>query len=244
MAIRDKDGDALDGSKNYRLTVPANAPAAQYWSAVVYDRATHALIRNALRLSRSSQNPDLQKNADGSVDVYFGPKVPPGKQTNWIDQSGRKVRSPVSGLRPAKVPVRQDVAVAGHREGRDAIEIGAARRGTMKNSVITSLAVVTLAALAFSHPAGAQTTAPASTTMSAEQAREENAYAVGLQVYLWGFPLHYYNRSIPKSVEAGGMYINDFRKFTELKTAKDRFVVTPNNVTIDAYSAFDVTAEP
>jgi hypothetical protein len=79
--------------------------------------------------------------------------------------------------------------------------------------------------------------------MTAEQAREENAYAVGLQAYLWGFPLRYYSRTIPKSVEVGGVYINDFRKFTELKTAKHKFVVTPNNVTIDAYAAFDVTAE-
>ena len=55
MSIRDKTGQPLDGSKTYRLTVPANAPAKQYWSAVVYDRATHALIRNATRLSRSSQ---------------------------------------------------------------------------------------------------------------------------------------------------------------------------------------------
>jgi hypothetical protein len=85
MSIRDKDGEAFDGSKNYRLIVPANAPVAQYWSAVAYDRATHALIRNASRLSRSSQNPDLQKNADGSVDVYFGPKAPAGKQANWIE---------------------------------------------------------------------------------------------------------------------------------------------------------------
>ena len=84
MAIRDKTGAPFDGSKNYRLTVPANSPVKQYWSAVVYDRATHALIRNASRLSRSSQNPDLQKNTDGSVDVYFGPKAPAGKQTNWI----------------------------------------------------------------------------------------------------------------------------------------------------------------
>jgi hypothetical protein len=83
-SIRDKAGAALDGSKNYRLTLPANAPATQYWSAVVYDRATHALIRNASRLSRSSQNPDLQKNADGTVDVFFGPKAPAGKQANWI----------------------------------------------------------------------------------------------------------------------------------------------------------------
>jgi hypothetical protein len=42
----------------------------------------------------------------------------------------------------------------------------------------------------------------------------------------------------------GGADLNAFRKFTALKTAKDRFVVTPNNVTIDAYANFDVTAEP
>jgi hypothetical protein len=84
MAIRDKAGQSLDGGSTYRLTVPANAPATQYWSTVVYDRATHALIRHAARLSRSSQTPQLQKNADGSVDVYFGPKAPAGKETNWI----------------------------------------------------------------------------------------------------------------------------------------------------------------
>ena len=69
LAIRDEAGAALDGGKDYHLNVPANAPASQYWSTVVYDCATHALVRNAPRLSRSSQNPDLQKNADGSVDV-------------------------------------------------------------------------------------------------------------------------------------------------------------------------------
>ena len=45
MTIRDKDGKPFDGSGTYRLTVPANAPVKLYWSATVYDRATHALIR-------------------------------------------------------------------------------------------------------------------------------------------------------------------------------------------------------
>jgi hypothetical protein len=35
-------------------------------------------------------------------------------------------------------------------------------------------------------------------TMPAEKAREENAYAIGLQAYLWGFQLHEYNRTTPK----------------------------------------------
>jgi hypothetical protein len=87
MDIRDKAGEALDGANAYRLTVPANAPVRQYWSATVYDRVTHTLIRDQKTVSRSSQSPGLQKNADGSVDVYFGPKAPAGKEPNWVPTS-------------------------------------------------------------------------------------------------------------------------------------------------------------
>jgi hypothetical protein len=89
MAIADKDGRLLDGRAVYRLVVPANAPVRQYWSATVYDRATHAPIRNARWPSRSSQTPGLQKNADGSVDVYFAPEAPVGKESNWVPTNAR-----------------------------------------------------------------------------------------------------------------------------------------------------------
>ena len=84
MTIVDKDGQALDGGSTYRLTVPANAPVKLYWSATAYDRATHALIRDLPWSSRASNTPGLTKNADGSVDVYFGPKAPAGKESNWV----------------------------------------------------------------------------------------------------------------------------------------------------------------
>jgi hypothetical protein len=87
MGIRDKVGEAFDGGKTYRLTVPANVPVRQYWSATVYNRATHTLIREQKTLSRSSQNLGLQKNADGSVDIYFGPNAPVGKEANWVPTS-------------------------------------------------------------------------------------------------------------------------------------------------------------
>jgi len=64
--------------------VPPNPPVAQYWSATVYDRASHALVRDLPRASRSSQIPEMQKNADGSVDVYFAPQAPAGKESNWV----------------------------------------------------------------------------------------------------------------------------------------------------------------
>jgi hypothetical protein len=84
MTIKDKEGKAFDGGSTYRLTVPANAPVKQFWSATVYDRATHALIRDMKWSSRSSQTPGIERNADGSVDVFFGPKSPGGKESNWV----------------------------------------------------------------------------------------------------------------------------------------------------------------
>ncbi|RVI64097.1 DUF1254 domain-containing protein [Sinorhizobium meliloti] len=84
MAIVDKDGKPFNGDSTYRLIVPANPPVRLYWSATVYDRATHALIREMPKSAVSSLTPGLTKNADGSVDVYFGPKSPAGKEANWV----------------------------------------------------------------------------------------------------------------------------------------------------------------
>lgn len=84
FASRDSKGESLNGANNYRLHVPPNAPVHQYWSVVLYDFETHALIRDMPWSSRSSLGTDLVKNADGSVDVYFGPRAPTGKEANWI----------------------------------------------------------------------------------------------------------------------------------------------------------------
>jgi hypothetical protein len=75
---------SFDGGSTYRLHVPANPPVRLYWSATAYNRATHAFIREMPSLSSSSVTPGLQKNPDGSMDVYFGPKAPAGKESNWV----------------------------------------------------------------------------------------------------------------------------------------------------------------
>ena len=81
--IKDKNGESYDGSRTYRLQVPPDGPIDQ-WSLTAYDRDTHALIRNVDRAGRASNAADLKKAADGSVDLYIGPKAPPGQDTNWI----------------------------------------------------------------------------------------------------------------------------------------------------------------
>ena len=84
MSFKDGEGKGFDGKSTYRLTVPPNAPVSLYWSATAYDRATHSLIRDQKWSSRSSLTPGLAKNADGSVDVYFAPQAPAGKEANWV----------------------------------------------------------------------------------------------------------------------------------------------------------------
>jgi hypothetical protein len=81
----DADGDALLGGNNYRLHIGPNPPAANFWSVTVYDIENRLIIRNDMeRSDRSSRTEGLINNADGSVDLYFGPKAPQGKEANWI----------------------------------------------------------------------------------------------------------------------------------------------------------------
>jgi hypothetical protein len=86
ITIADVDGNPLDGSNAYRLLVPPSAPVKQYWSAVAYDRETHALIRNVGRASRSSLSPELAKEPDGSIELVLAP-IAPSVNANWIPTS-------------------------------------------------------------------------------------------------------------------------------------------------------------
>ncbi|MGB5350894.1 MAG: DUF1254 domain-containing protein [Polyangiales bacterium] len=81
----DADGKALMGGKNYRLRIEPDPPAANFWSVTVYDIENRLIIRNKIKRSdRSSRTEGLLTNPDGSVDLYFGPKAPKGKEVNWI----------------------------------------------------------------------------------------------------------------------------------------------------------------
>jgi hypothetical protein len=81
---KDKDGDWLVGDTSYRLHVPPNVPAKQFWSITLYDNVTRGpAITDQGASDLSSRKPDLVTNSDGSVDVYIGPTQPEG-QKNWI----------------------------------------------------------------------------------------------------------------------------------------------------------------
>jgi hypothetical protein len=87
QAFKDKDGNRFDGGKKYLLHVPANAPAEAFWSLTLYDTATRAMIKNPGNDSARSSLDKLKTNADGSIDLYFGPagSAPAGLEANWIE---------------------------------------------------------------------------------------------------------------------------------------------------------------
>jgi hypothetical protein len=81
----------LEGSNNYKLNVPPNVPVDDFWAVTVYDLKTASYLRGKDKSSVDSNQSALKKNSDGSVDIYFGPKAPKGKEGNWIPTTeGRK----------------------------------------------------------------------------------------------------------------------------------------------------------
>jgi hypothetical protein len=86
FVVRDAKGDALDGGKSYRLRLPAKIPAGRGWTLVPYDNQTRAMLQTDERFPGiGSRRPGLQRNGDGSIDVWFGPQAPAGKASNWVE---------------------------------------------------------------------------------------------------------------------------------------------------------------
>ncbi|GAA6191280.1 DUF1214 domain-containing protein [Phaeobacter sp. NW0010-22] len=78
------DGEWLEGDRNYRITVPSNVPVPDFWSITTYDLETASYLRD---IEPSTIDPNMAvvvKNDDGSVDIYFGPTAPAGKECNWL----------------------------------------------------------------------------------------------------------------------------------------------------------------
>jgi len=90
------DGDILDGAKTYKLNIPANVPAKDFWSIVIYDPQTRSELQTSNPFpSKNSKSGNMVENADGSVDLYFGPEAPQGMEQNWIETVPQKSWFPI-----------------------------------------------------------------------------------------------------------------------------------------------------
>ncbi len=81
---RDASGAYLNGGQAYRLRLPAGIPARDFWSVTVYDAETRSLLQNGQPKPSVSTFDRPEANPDGSIDIYFGPQAPNGKEKNWV----------------------------------------------------------------------------------------------------------------------------------------------------------------
>ncbi len=87
FSSKDSDGQWLDGENHYRLTIPADPPANDFWSIILYDAEYRSMVQNeSFQWGVNSYAEDLVFEEDGSAVLHFAPDQPEGvADRNWIE---------------------------------------------------------------------------------------------------------------------------------------------------------------
>jgi hypothetical protein len=84
IAFVDGSGSNLSGGSSYRLRLPADIPAANFWSVTLYEAENGSGLANGQPFPSLGSRDMPVQNADGSTDLSFGPTAPAGKAGNWL----------------------------------------------------------------------------------------------------------------------------------------------------------------
>jgi hypothetical protein len=84
VSFNDADGNPLDGGADYRIILPPDIPAANFWSLTLYEAENASGYANGQPFPSLGSRDEPVQNADGSTIIYLGPKAPAGKEANWL----------------------------------------------------------------------------------------------------------------------------------------------------------------
>ena len=85
LGLKDNTGNYVDGGNTYKLTVPTPVPGKLFWSVTIYDAETRSQVATDQNKAALRSLFELKDKIGGeSVDLYFGPKAPAGKEGQWI----------------------------------------------------------------------------------------------------------------------------------------------------------------
>ena len=88
IGFMDANKDYFNGAKTYKVTLPPNIPAKNFWSFTVYDNQTRSMLRTPQRFpragSQSYPTPAAVANSDGSTTIYFAPSKPEHVSRGWL----------------------------------------------------------------------------------------------------------------------------------------------------------------
>lgn len=84
IAFEDADGDPLVGDRSYVVNLPKDIPAELFWSVTLYEAENSSGLDNGQPFPSRGKLDKPAQNADGSTDMYIGPKAPESKEGNWL----------------------------------------------------------------------------------------------------------------------------------------------------------------
>ena len=85
LGMLDANKKPFDGGKTYIVHLPPDVPVNDFWAFTMYDTQTRSMLQTSQPFPTvGSQTKGVEKNSDGSYDIYFGPQPPAGKEGNWL----------------------------------------------------------------------------------------------------------------------------------------------------------------
>jgi hypothetical protein len=84
IAFSDGDGAPLSGGRSYRLRLPADIPAANFWSVTLYDAANGSGLDNGQPFPSLGSRDHPVTAPNGDTELVLSPQAPENGKANWL----------------------------------------------------------------------------------------------------------------------------------------------------------------